>query len=147
MTNYIIDDDGFRFRPLHNDIVLSLPHSECLTEQEIIKYTIDSLEHEHIHKALFNLFNHTTSALFDGISYLISKTYNIEKKYLKYKSKIDGIKYFVYVDDIKKFGYKKAIIEYYQISEFELLDTNNLTNNKLLADENYNTYKEYLKNN
>jgi len=55
----------------HDSIEMNMGPKETkwLSDEELIQYTADVLSHEHIHRALYNLFGWETCSLFDFVEH------------------------------------------------------------------------------
>lgn len=86
MVDYSIGTiEGFRYHPFCDAIRFNIPKERCghLSEDELQQYIVESIEHEHIHRALFNMFDYTTSSLFDLIEYKF-RDEKLHRKVIKY---------------------------------------------------------------
>ena len=114
-------------------IEMGLIHSNGLTDSEIIKFTSDCLTHEHIHRAIFKLFNNwDLCAMFDFIEHNFRMHPLTRKKqltlYNEHMNRERG-KRLTYVDYINRFG-AEALFEHYHITDYDFNIASDICNKR-----------------
>jgi hypothetical protein len=92
MTEYELNSiakAGFEINAYNSEIYIGIGmiKDNNLTDEELLNYVSDSLTHEHIHKALLEIFNETISKLFDVVGHNFRDN-NLQDKYLESLNKI-----------------------------------------------------------
>lgn len=132
MTEYIIkqphEPSCFTFYHTSGNIGLKMK-DDTLSDNEQIEYIGDSLTHEHIHKILLELFDSTTSKLFDGIEHLF-RNHTLHEKELAKRSQILCRKFETYHTFIKRKGFV-TFLHFYNITQEDIKYANKICNNRL----------------
>jgi hypothetical protein len=85
MTDYRIKEAsegyGFSIMPINKQISFKVKDG-ILNDEELILYVADSLTHEHIHKAILELFDVVTCRLFDIIEHHFRMDNDLHVRYL-----------------------------------------------------------------
>lgn len=133
-NNYIIRKDyepnTFCYYRLSGEIGLKMIDN-VLSNDELLEYISDVITHEHIHKALHELFNFTVSHLFDGIEYFFRNHALHEKQVRNRNLYNEHTKRFeTYKTYIKKRGFN-AFLRYYDLTQEDVIYANRICNNRL----------------
>lgn len=104
-----------------------------LTGDELSEYISDAVTHEHIHKALTELFNHIVSRLFDGIEHNF-RNHALHEKQIRLKNRNLSNEHTnnseTYKSYIEKYGFDEFLL-YYDINQEDIIYANRICNNRL----------------
>lgn len=125
MVNYQIEhrlgvEDGFFYYRKSDTISFVMQNTADLNGDELIEYIADCITHEHIHRAIYNLYGDTVTILFEIISEHFSECLDLIERHNKFINFCDQLvngkheidKYESHKNNLKRIGFEAFLFSY-----------------------------------